>query len=339
MVILVYVDDCILIGKNSDIIVGFIDSLKKGPENFEFTEEGTMDRYLGVDIQKLTDGEFILRQPFLIQRILQHMGIEPTETNSRPVPVVGPLLSRDLEGPDRKGDWHYRSVVGMLGYLQNSTRPDISMAVHQCARFNANPKLCHEKAIKRIARYLLGTMERGIRYSPDPNRGLECFVDADFAGGWNSSDHANPECVLSHTGFVIVYAGCPIMWQSKLQTEIALSTTEAEYIALSQSLREVLPFMNLMKEIDDIFGIHNPSPKFHCKVFEDNLSCIKVADSPKFTPRTKHIAIKYHHFRKYVTDGTVLIQHIDTKEQLADIFTKPLDEAMFKYLRGKLMGW
>ena len=129
------------------------------------------------------------------------------------------------------------------------------------------------------------------------------------------------------------------MWQSKLQTEIVLSTTEAEYIALSQSLREVLPFMNLMKEIDDVFGIHNPSPKFHCKVFEDNLSCIKVAKSPKFTPRTKHIAIKYHHFRKYVSDGTVTIQHIDTKEQLADIFTKPLDEKTFTYLRLQLMGW
>ena len=91
-----------------------------------------------------------------------------------------------------------------------------------------------------------------------------------------------------------MYAGCPITWLSKLQTEIALSTTEAECIALSQAMREVIPFMNLMQEIDDIFGLHNPSPKIHCKVFEDNRSCIKVAESPKFTPRTKHIAIKYH---------------------------------------------
>jgi len=129
------------------------------------------------------------------------------------------------------------------------------------------------------------------------------------------------------------------MWLSKLQTEIALSTTEAEYIALSQAMREVIPFMNLMQEIDDIFGIHNPSPKIHCKVFEDNRSCIKVAESPKFTPRTKHIAIKYHHFRKFVSDRTIQISHIDTKEQITDIFTKPLDEATFVYLQAKLMGW
>ena len=339
MVILVYVDDCILIAKGSDIIKDFIDSLTHGPEKFEFTDEGTMDKYLGVDIQKLDNGEFVLRQPFLIQRILTSLGIDPEETNSRPVPVVGPLLSRDTDGPDRKHDWHYRSAIGMLGYLQNSTRPDISMAVHQCARFNANPKLCHEKAVKRIARYLLGTADKGLKYGPDPNRGLECYVDADFAGGWSSGDHTNPECVLSRTGFVIMYAGCPVTWSSKLQTEIALSTTEAEYIALSQAMREVIPFMNLMQEIDNIFGIHNPSPQFHCRVFEDNRSCIKVAESPKFTPRTKHIAIKYHHFRSFVSDGTIKIKHIDTKEQIADMLTKPLEEGTFKYLRRQLMGW
>ena len=84
--------------------------------------------------------------------------------------------------------------------------------------------------MKRIARYLLGTMDKGLKYSPDLNRGLECYVDADLTGGWSSGDHSNLECVLSCTGFVIMCAGCPVTWSSKLQTEIALSTTEAEYI-------------------------------------------------------------------------------------------------------------
>jgi hypothetical protein len=123
--------------------------------------------------------------------------------------------------------------------------------------------LCHEKAVKRIARYLLSSSDTGIHYKPDKSRGLEVYVDADFAGGWSSGDYHNPECVLSRTGYVIMYAGCPIMWSSKLQTEITLSTTETEYIALSQSMRETLPFMNLMQVIGDVFEFFKVSlPSF-----------------------------------------------------------------------------
>ena len=164
-------------------------------------------------------------------------------------------------------------------------------------------------------------------------------MDADFAGGWKDGDHDCPESVLSRTGFVIMYAGCPITWGSKMQTEIALSTTESEYIALSTAMREVIPFLGLMKEIASIFGLLTRKPVFKCTVWEDNDSCITVAKSPKFTPRTKHIAIKYHHFRSYVYDGQIVINPIDTTEQLADILTKPLQAKSFCYLRGKLMGW
>ena len=110
------------------------------------------------------------------------------------------------------------------------------MTVHQCTRFNQDPKLAHERAVKCITRYLLSSLDKGIHYRPDPTRGLECFVNADFAGGRSTGNHTNPECVLSWTGFVVMYAGCPINWCSKLQTEIALSITEAEYIALSQAM-------------------------------------------------------------------------------------------------------
>ena len=182
-------------------------------------------------------------------------------------------------------------------------------------------------------------MNEGIIFRPDPTKGLECHVDADFAGGWSSGDHTNPECVLSRTGFVISYAGCPVYWCSKLQSEITLSTTESEYVALSMAMREVLPFMNLMTEISDFLPVKSDKPKFYCTVWEDNRSCIKVAESPKFTPRTKHIALKYHHFRRFVHDGTLVINPIDTLEQLVDILTKPLDGVKFRYLRKKLCGW
>jgi hypothetical protein len=103
-------------------------------------------------------------------------------------------------------------------------------------------------------------------YCPDSMKGIEVFVDADFAGGWDPGDALNADNVYLHTGYVICYAECPIFWQSKLQTEIAFSTAEAEYIALSQALRETIPMTNLMREMNVIFLLYLPQPKFVLKV-------------------------------------------------------------------------
>jgi len=189
--------------------------------------------------------------------------------------------------------------------------------------------------VKRIGRYLLGTQGRGI---VNIKKGLECYVDADFAGGWAKADADNPDNVLSRTGFVIFYAGCPIVWASRMQTEISLSTAESEYIACSTEMRDVLSLTYLMQEITKIFPIENIKPKMYCTVYEDNESCISMATKRKFSPRTKHIAIKYHHFRKHV-NKTIMVNSIDTKEQTADILTKPVEQGSFEYLSKKLSGW
>ena len=136
-----------------------------------------------------------------------------------------------------------------------------------------------------------------------------------------------------------MYAGCPLTWSSKLQIEISLSIIESEYIALSQTMLEVIPFMNLIIEVVDVFTLHNPKNNFHCKVFEENRSCIKVAENPKFIPRTMHITIKYHHFRYFVANGLIQILPIETKDQFADIFTKSLERVIFVKLIRLLMGW
>lgn len=227
----------------------------------------------------------------------------------------------------------------MLTYLQGISRPDISMAVHQCARFSSNPKLSHERAVTRIGRYLLDTMNNGLICRIDKKRGLECFVDANFASGWNASNPLNSENVLSRTGFVITYAGIPIFWRSKLQTEIALSTCEAEYIALSTAMCEVIPLIELLKDLSVMCDVITTLPNVTCKVFEDNQSCIAVAESRKPPARTKHIAIKYHHFRGLVDNGVIKINYIDTKKQIADILTKPVESNQFFKLRYMLMGW
>ena len=138
--------------------------------------------------------------------------------NIKLTPAVKPLLNKDLKGEDRKNKWNYRTAIGMLTYLQGTTRPDISMAVHQCARFSVSPKLSHERAIKRIGRYLLGTQDRGIAFKPDDTNGLNCYVDADFAGGWDKENPDDPDNVLSRTRYVALYAGCPLVWASRMQT-------------------------------------------------------------------------------------------------------------------------
>ena len=227
----------------------------------------------------------------------------------------------------------------MTGYLQGSTRPEISMDSHQCARFVTHPKRSHERAMIRLVRYLKSTSSRGIIYDPQPEKGLECFVDADFAGGWTQADADNAEQVMSRTGFVIRYAGCPIGWCSKLQSEIALSTAEAEYIALSQALREVIPLVSLIDELGGVFDLHVDTPNFVVKVWEDNQSCIAMAESTKFSPRTKHIALKYHHFKQFQDSGRINVQYVNTEDQLADILTKPLNDPAFFKLRRMLMGW
>ena len=108
---------------------------------------------------------------------------------------------------------------------------------------------------------------------------------------------------------------------------------------INKESKDVKRSMNLIVEVSCIFDVYMPKPTIHCKVFEDNRSAITIAEASKFTPRTKHIALKYHHFRRYVKDKIIQIHPISTTEQTADIFTKPLDDKTFLYLRKKLNGW
>ena len=138
---------------------------------------------------------------------------------------------------------------------------------------------------------------------------------------------------------VIIYANCPIFWRRTLQTEIDLSNAEAEYIALSTSMRQVIPLMTMMEEIHAVFPIHISKPEFLCKVHEDNQSGIKMATGIKFSPRTKHIALQYHHFRSHVKSGRVVIHYMPSEDQLEDLLTKPLSNEAFFTLRYMLCRW
>jgi hypothetical protein len=166
-------------------------------------------------------------------------------------------------------------------------------------------------------------------------------VDADFAGLRNYESDQDPVCVKSRTGYVMMLGGCPIQWNSKLQTEIALSTTESEYIALSQAMRELIPLRRLLLEIVtamELPGINNSIIK--STVFEDNNGAITTATAVKMSPRTKHIGVKYHFFKSHVNEKTgISLSKIDTNLQKADIFTKGLSPQKFADIRKLLCGW
>ena len=335
LILVACVDDCMLMSPRKESADEFIIDMKK---DCTLEDEGDINACLGTNVTRPTKDAIKLNQPALIQRIVDSLQLKDSRMHDTPAEAT---LNKDQNGPGRKLNFHYRSLIGQLNYLTSSTRPDMLFAAHQCARFCNEPKLSHEIAAKRIVRHLKKTINEGIILKPDTSKGFECYVDADFAGSWNQDQALDPNACLSRTGYAIFCAGCPIIWSSKMQATIALSTTEAECTALSASLRDVIYLLNLVKEFQNQ-GISLPTslqPKVTCRAFEDNVGALELANNPKLRPRTKHLAVQLHHFRQCISNKMIIVEKVATKHQLADIFTKPLPRDAFQYLRSRILGW
>ena len=335
----VYVDDGILFGPREDELNSVISELTALKYDIEVV--GDICDYLGIKISTLDDGRMELTQPHLIDAIIKDLGFLPNTKATCTPAISSKILNKDeLGAPHDPNTFHYRSIVGKLNFLEKSTRPDIAYAVHQCARFSVDPRESHTRAIKHLIRYLKGTRDKGLILDPK-DHSFDCWADADFAGNWNKLEAPTDVATArSRTGYTISYAGCPLVWASKLQVEIALSTTEAEYVSLSTSLREVIPLIQLMAEIKTQgHDIYSKEPRIHCKAFEDNSGALEIAKVHKMRPRTKHMNVKYHHFREYVRDGLIRLFSVRSQDQVADILTKPLPEEAFVRHRKSLMGW
>ena len=148
---------------------------------------------------------------------------------------------------------------------------------------------------------------------------MEVYVDADFVGNWDPVDTQSRDSARSRHGYIIKYNGCPILWKSQMATEIAMSSTESEYTGASYALRETIPIMNLLKELQ-LHGIPITShkAKVHCKLYEDNSGALEILKKAKYRPRTKHLLVKLHHFRDYVNRGEISVRPIRTQDQQAD---------------------
>jgi hypothetical protein len=208
-----------------------------------------------------------------------------------------------------------------------------------------NPRRSHEEALKRIGRYLKGTINEGLVLRPTETLDIDCYVDADFAGLWPHEEKTDPSCVKSRTGFAICVANCPVIWSYKLQGDIATSTMEAKYSALSMAMRDLLPFRELLLTLLPALGLDAaPRTSFKTTIHEDNSGALTLAnlEPGRITPRSKHYAVKMHWFRsKLVPEGLypIIIQKISTDLQRADIFTKGLSRVKFQSIRKLLCGW
>jgi len=347
VICLVYVDDCLFFSAKEEYIDEKIDGLRSS--GLLLDVEDDVSGFLGVLITKKEDGSIELLQTGLIGRIIKALGIE--DANSKATPAETTALPAEPDGQQTDGDFNYRSLIGMLGYLTGNSRPELAFAHHQCARYSHAPRRIHEVALKRIGRYLLATKDRGLIMRPTDDVKLECYVDADFAGLWGSEDPNSANAVKSRTGYVIMIGGSPVLWASKMQTETAMSTMESEYVALSAAMKDLIPVRRLLNEVCDATGLEQQreavmkaSLRSTTTVHEDNAGCLILANTPLpyMTPRSKHYGTKFHWFRSHVgktEEGSLEVVKVDTKINIADIFTKGLPKMDFERLRFMLCGW
>ena len=343
-----YVDDLLFWAKDEQDIHNLAMKLREVGVDLE--QEDDAAGFLGVRLERVEGTNLLeMKQTGLIDRVLETLGLDVGTVNGKATPAERAPLVKDADGPVASGDFSYSSVVGMLLYLAGHSRPDIAYAVNCAARYMFCPKQSHEKALKCIGRYLKATQERGLILNPNPvNDGtggdalqIDSYPDADFAGLYGYEKTTDPASVKSRTGFIITVAESPVLWQSKLQTETALSTMEAEIVALAHSCRELFPVMDIVSSLGPAVGIPAGETKMKVTIREDNAGALVLAETlpPQFTPRSKHYAIKTVWFREQIVTRGIVLVKIDTVEQLGDMFTKGLGKVPFEYLRKKIMGW
>ncbi len=336
-----YVDDLIFWACNEKDIYHIAMKLREVGVDLE--QKTGAAGFLGIQMERDPDtGLLEMKQEILTLCIIEAMGLDVGTVTPKWTPAGAAPLVKDSEGTLATGAFSYSSVVGMLLYLSSHTCPDIAYAVNGAAWYIFCPKKSHEEALKQIDRYLKATRNHGLIMKPSSGvLKIDAYSDADFAGMYGYERHDDPSCVKSQTGYVIDVANCPVMWQSKLQTETALSTMEAEIVAITHCACELIPIMQMVKFLGPAVGVPVDCTSMHVCIYEDNVNALILADTlpPQYTPWSKHYHIKIIWFRELIKKLKIRLVKIETVKQLGDIFTKARPRVQFEYLRKNLMGW
>jgi hypothetical protein len=342
-----YVDDCLISGEAEEI-----KRMKQILSNtYKMKDLGPVKLILGMEIQR-TKNEIKIYQRSYIREILERFNMSECKKVDTPIEEKRDECKSKKKssyttnnsmknGKNKKmkndNEWNseernlpvdkelYYQAVGCLNYLACTSRPDISYATSVIASHASDPRSENWTQVKRILRYLSGTINYSLTYSNDTTqisyRKIVAYSDASYA--------PNNLSRKSHGAYIFMYNGGAISWSSKRQSIIALSSCEAEYVALCEAAKESEWLSNLHKEIN---GHSEPT-----LIFEDNQSAIKLANNGMFSSRTKHIQVRFHYIRELITEKRIMVSYCPTELMVADALTKGLAKVRFAQLR-KMMG-
>jgi hypothetical protein len=307
--LLLYVDDMLITGDNSEHISHFKQHLSK---EFQMSDLGPLSYFLGIEVQQTQKG-FYLSQSKYIQDLLDRSGITDTRTVATPMDLH--LKLRPKDGTPLADPTRYRHIVGSLVYL-TITRPDIAHAVHMLSQFVSTPTSVHYGHLLRVLRYLRGTRSRCLLYASDSPLQLHAYSDATRAS--DPIDHC------STTGYCILLGSSPIAWKSKKQAAISCSSAEAELRALATTTAEIIWLRWLLADLGVTCDTSTP-------LLCDNLSAIQIDHDPVKYELTKHIGVDASFTRSHCQQKTIDLQYVPSESQLADFFTKAQTRAQHQF--------
>ncbi|XP_070672584.1 uncharacterized mitochondrial protein AtMg00810-like [Malus domestica] len=311
--VLVYVDDILVTGPSSQAFQATITHLSS---LFPIKDLGPLHYFLGLEVKRSSTGIFLSQTKYILD-LLQKAKMDGAKASATPLSTSkldhsSPLLFDPIE---------YRALVGGLQYL-TWTRPDLSFAVNLVCQFMHSPRHSHFQAVKRILRYLKGSLDLGLWFPKCAKTlSIHAYSDVDWAGC--SIDRR------STGGFCIYLGDSLISWSAKKQPKVARSSTEADYRSLANTSAELTWICKLLVDI----GLILPAPP---QLWCDNISAISLAKHLVFHARTKHVAIDYHYIREQVISKALSVHFICSQDQIADVCTKSLSKSRFLFLRSKL---
>ena len=321
VIMAVYVDDVIPVSNDPSFLAAEKAALC---QRFEMVDNGPVEYFLGMLIRRDRENRVLsISQPNYIHDVLVRFGMADCNPVTTPIEpgVKYDMLGEEDEPFDTRT---YQQAIGCLTYLSTSTRPDIAAAVGMLSKFNARPSAAHWVAVKRILRYLRGTYDYGLVFVGGKNDNLSAFSDADWAGDVVTR--------RSTSGYVMKFGNSTVSWCSRRQATVAKSSTEAEYVALSQATQEVVWLRRLLVDL----GMKVNSPTM---ILEDNQGAIDLSRNPKHHNRTKHIDVSYHFTRERMATKEIDVRHVPTGDNIADIMTKGLAKGPFEKFRKMLGVW